>query len=122
MGKTFYFYTDPQNTTWSQVLAEAVAPWGIVETLTAATLWERLQTALPAALLLDAGQCEDVAVTTEQLLQKFPALPVIVLTASPGWQLLRRVYQAGARDCVKMSLDPQRLRAELQQALALNLP
>ncbi len=131
----FLFVTDIQTPVWLPALTEALACWGAVEavaeTEAAARLQKREVTALPVVLpdvgpvvlpvvLIDASQCHDAVKLVESLHAEFPALLIVVLTALPNLRLLRSVYRAGARDCLKMSLDARALRQALAPVLASN--
>lgn len=113
----FLFVTDLHAPVWQPVLTEALATWGTVEAVAETDIVERLglvaadETRQPV-VILDASQCLDAAKLVETLQTEFAGLPVVVLTALPNLRLLRSVYRAGARDCLKMSLDARTLRQE----------
>ena len=119
----FLFVTDLKTPVWQPILTEALAGWGAVEAVAETEAVTRVRQDEPnvwPVVLIDASQCHDAVKLVESLHAEFPALPIVVLTALPNLRLLRSVYRAGARDCLKMSLDARALRQSLAPVLTPN--
>lgn len=121
----FLFITDIRTPVWQPVLTEALLAWGALEAVAEMEVGARLRQAAACpqldvrfVVLLDASQCQDAVGLVKSLHAEFPAVPLVVLTALSDLRLLRSVYKAGARDCLKMSLDARALRQLFTPVLA----
>jgi DNA-binding NtrC family response regulator len=69
------------------------------------------------AILVDATAIRDFGMLVSQIRLVKPGLNIIVLTASPTWELAREAFMCGATDYVVKSLDRDHLAREIYRAL-----
>jgi hypothetical protein len=88
---------------------------GRVEVLSAAAATTGLARACQL-IMIDASTLRDPENLTRRFRLANPALPIVVMTALPNWELARRVYMAGG-ECLSKHLDETNLRLALLTVL-----
>lgn len=68
-------------------------------------------------IIIDAGAVADVTALIAELREASASVPIVVATASPRWQTAKDVLLTGANDYIRKTLDPVKLRANLQDVL-----
>ncbi len=102
---------------WPLVLEQALAPLGTT----------RLASELDATrvanehnydiIIIDTGVVPEPLELIAELQAQQPKARIIVATSSPTWQRAREVFQAGAIDYIRKSLDKVQLQASIQKIL-----
>ncbi len=107
---------------WQTVLAEALAPLGTLDVGTEKDAPQLARGGGYALLIIDASAVENVPSLIDRIRDNWPTARIVVATASPGWRHARDVFQAGAIDYIRKSLDKAALLACVRTALAKSLP
>jgi DNA-binding response OmpR family regulator len=71
------------------------------------------------AIMLDAGEIEDVPALVSALRHNYPLTPIVVLTSSPTWRRTRAAFEAGATDYLPTALSSQQWLDRMQTILAM---
>jgi len=105
------------------VIEYHVAEWGYTHrgVKSSAEMWKELERVIPSVILLDVA-LGDVDGTTlvPQLKQKFPNVPVIIITAHATIETAVKSLRNGAYDFVCKPLDFDRLHIEINKAVTQN--
>ena len=113
----------PEETGWSRILGQALAPLGVLETVSEADAAERIaQYRCHAIVIIDATAIENVPALVSRLRRQCPESRIVVATASPTWQCARDAFQAGAVDYIRKSWDNKELLAAIKDVLGGALP
>lgn len=123
MSFRFLLVSREEETAWSPVLSQALAPLGTLETVSEKDATERIaQHGCNAIVIIDATVVDDVRSLVRRLRPLCPQARIIVATASPTWQRARDALQAGAVDYIRKSLDKEGLLAVMKDILSRSLP
>jgi len=118
MPINFLLIGRPEETGWSRILSQALAPWGALETVSEADATERIaQYRCHAIVIIDATAIENVPALVSRLRRQCPESRIVVATASPTWQRARDAFQAGAVDYIRKSWDSKELLAAIKDVL-----
>jgi len=105
------------------IIEHHVVDWGYIHrgVKSSARMWKELERLIPSVILLDVA-LDDADGTTllSPLKQKFPNVPVIIITAHASVETAVRSIKNGAYDFVCKPLDFERLRIEIDKAVAHN--
>ena len=83
---------------------------------------DRVKAARPDGIFLDLRMpVLDGYAVLDVLRREYPALPIIVITASQTGDVVHRVRARGAQGCLLKPFDPQDLRAVLRDAFGWTL-
>ena len=79
---------------------------------------DRVKAARPDGIFLDLRMpvIEDGYTVLDLLRREYPALPIVVITASQTGDVVQRMRARGAQGCLLKPFDPQDLRAILRDA------
>lgn len=114
----FLLISRPEDTTWLQVLSQALAPLGAVEAVSEEEAAERIaHYRCNAVAIVDAAAVEDVPALVSCLRRQCPESRIVVATASPTWQRARDAFQAGAVDYIRKSWDSKELLTAMKDIL-----
>ncbi|HUW20072.1 MAG TPA: sigma-54 dependent transcriptional regulator [Sedimentisphaerales bacterium] len=102
------------------IIEHNVAQWGYAhrgaESSTA--MWKELESALPSVILLDVALGDvDGTMLVSQLKQRFPNVPVIMITAHASIETAVKSLKNGAYDFICKPLDFERLHIEIDKAV-----
>lgn len=123
MPINFLLISRPEDTTWPQVLSQALAPLGSVETVSEKNAAERIaQYRCDALVIIDAAVVENVPALISRLRCQCPECRIVVATASPTWQRARDAFKTGAVDYIRKSWDSEELLTAIRDALGESLP
>jgi DNA-binding NtrC family response regulator len=86
-----------------------------------AEMWKELERVIPSVILLDValGDADGTALVP-QLRQRFPNVPIIIITAHATIETAVRSLKSGAYDFICKPLDFDRLRIEVDKAVKHN--
>ncbi|MBW8002265.1 MAG: sigma-54-dependent Fis family transcriptional regulator [Planctomycetes bacterium] len=84
-------------------------------------MWEELEKTIPGAILLDIalGEEDGTAILC-QLKERFPAVPVLMITANASIEAAVNSLKSGAYDFICKPLDFKRLHIEIDKAIKHN--
>jgi DNA-binding NarL/FixJ family response regulator len=120
MTTSFLLVSDDREVVHSR-LYSALISLGVVQVVTPAHAPdERL--AGYEMVIIDASSVRQPERTVELLVTACPALPVVVATAMPDWELARKVYSAGGRDCLSKLMDESKLSQRIKAILRAQSP
>ena len=106
-----------------RLIAHHVTEWGYAHTgaVNAAQMWERLGGMSPAVILLDIalGDADGIDLAA-QLHQRFPPVPIIMITAHGTIETAVKSLKSGAYDFLCKPLDFERLHIEIDKAVERN--
>ncbi|MHC4623319.1 MAG: sigma-54-dependent transcriptional regulator [Planctomycetota bacterium] len=105
------------------IIEHHVAEWGYAHqgAKTSPEMWKGLQQSLPSVILLDValGDVDGTALVS-QLKQRFPNIPVIMITAHGSVETAVKSLKNGAYDFICKPLDFERLHIEIDKAVKHN--
>jgi DNA-binding NtrC family response regulator len=107
---------------WRQVLEEALAPLGTLQT---GDEREAIKLVLQQSydlVIVDATEVKNVPLLISRIRAQRLDARVVVATASPTWRRAREAFQAGATDYIRKSFDREEILFTLQAALGKILP
>jgi DNA-binding NtrC family response regulator len=100
-----------------------IADWGYVHfgACSSAEMWKKLEQEIPNVILLDiALGDEDGIDLVSQIKQRFPSVPVIMITANATIEVAVESLKKGAYDFLCKPLDFDRLLIEIDKAIQHN--
>jgi DNA-binding NtrC family response regulator len=100
-----------------------LAQWGYASPTakSSAEMWGELKRVVPSVILLDVAlEDADGTVLLPQLKQRFPQVPVIIITAHATIETAVRSLKNGAYDFICKPLDFDRLHIEIDKAIEHN--
>jgi DNA-binding response OmpR family regulator len=102
---------------WHTVFAKALIPLGELHTGTEDEAVQLVHSSAFDIIFLDASAIKHLValVTALRITQK--ETPIIVLTASPTWDLARDLFRAGVTDYLRKSLNQEVVRSIAAAAL-----
>jgi DNA-binding NarL/FixJ family response regulator len=106
-----------QNSYWQNVLKETLAPLGHLQVVGEESVIDLIAQINYAAVIVDAGNVEDSALLTCRIRAQCPQTRVIIVTASPRWNLAREAFQSGATDYIYRSADRDELILSIKEAM-----
>lgn len=107
---------------WHRVLEEALAGLGALQIETEENAFKIDQFGSYALLIIDATVVENVPALVANIRDKRSNARIVVATASPTWMRAREVFQAGAIDYIRKSIDREEMFAAICTALDKVLP
>ncbi|MHC4154104.1 MAG: sigma-54-dependent transcriptional regulator [Planctomycetota bacterium] len=105
------------------IIEHHVGDWGYIHrgVKSSARMWKELEKLIPSVVLLDVALDDaDGTALLSPLKQKFPNVPVIIITAHASVETAVKSLKNGAYDFVCKPLDFERLRIEIDKAVAHN--
>ena len=105
------------------VIEHHVTEWGYTHrgVKSSAKMWKVLERVIPSVILLDVALGDvDGTALVPQLKQKFPNVPVIIITAHATIETAVKSLRNGAYDFVCKPLDFDRLHIEIDKAVTQN--
>jgi DNA-binding NtrC family response regulator len=105
------------------IIQHHVADWGYIHrgVKSSARMWKELEKLIPSVILLDVALDDaDGTALVSPLRDRFPNVPVIIITAHASVETAVRSLKNGAYDFVCKPLDFDRLRIEIDKAVAHN--
>jgi DNA-binding NtrC family response regulator len=117
MQKQFLLVGNSPDSSWIEVLCEALSPLGKLDTASPYEFQEQLQQNRYHLIIIDAGSLDDALSLVGRIHQQQPVLPIVVTTISPTWQRARQFILAGAADYVRKSLDKKELLSTIEKIL-----
>lgn len=111
---------DP-NSRWRTDFANAIRPFGPIAFVDAEHSREHIRDESVTVVVIDASFLSSEAVLDELRTWRRERhdICLIVASASPTWRRAREVLDAGANHYMTKSVDPVRIRADLNTALEL---
>jgi DNA-binding response OmpR family regulator len=103
---------------WHTVFANALIPLGLLRTGTEDEAVQLVHSDSYDVIFLDASAIQKLTALVRALRAVQAGTPILVLTASPTWDLARELFRAGATDYLRKSLNPESLRAMASAALS----
>lgn len=119
---SFLLVNGRQPDHWHQVLEAALRPFGPLESTREETAVERVMEKSFDMIIVDATGVQRVKLLVERLSAQRPRTSIIVVTASPHWELARAAFLAGAVDYVFKSSDEGELRETFCEILRRTRP
>ncbi|HMN28354.1 MAG TPA: response regulator [Caldilineaceae bacterium] len=95
---------------WHTVFEKALNPLGELYTGTEDEAVQLVHSSAYDIIFLDASAINDLVALVTQLRHLLATTPIIVLTASPTWNLARDLFRAGATDYLRKSLNQEAVR------------
>lgn len=102
---------------WNQVLEEALAPLGSLQTVTEGVAMDMVIENEYAAIIIVASHSSNFGLLTSRICAQRPEARVIIVSTSLTWQRAREAFRSGAIDYLYQSVDKAELLAEIQAAL-----
>lgn len=120
MALKFLFISTPLNRSFAEVLAQVLAPYGVLEV----SAWQD-QPPLSSydLVFLDAGVIAEslspagLSASLAQLLREHPDARIVITSASPTWKRTRDALKVGALDIIRQTLNADRLWYDLKPTL-----
>jgi len=106
------------------IIEHHVAEWGYTHQAvkSSAEMWNQLERAVPSVVLLDVALGDaDGTTLLPQIRQRFPNVPVIMITAHATVETAVKSLKNGAYDFICKPLDFDRLHIEIDKAVKHNL-
>ena len=106
------------------IIEHHVAEWGYTHQAvkSSAEMWNQLERAVPSVVLLDIALGDaDGTTLLPQIRQRFPNVPVIMITAHATVETAVKSLKNGAYDFICKPLDFDRLHIEIDKAVKHNL-
>ena len=114
----FLLISGPQDHYWHSVLEETLASLGHLQVVAEQAAIQSIIGQDYQAVIVDAGAVDHLAFLVSRIRAQRPDARVIVVTASPNWQLAREALQSGASDCIRKSPHRAELLSAFQAALS----
>lgn len=107
---------------WHEMLKQVLAPLGTLHIGTEERTLSLVQTYAYDLLIIDATIVENAPLVVARILVQQPDARIIVVTASPTWRRAREVFQAGAMDYIRKSLDRREILSAVRVVLDKTAP
>jgi DNA-binding response OmpR family regulator len=117
MQNKFLLIGDNLESSWSVSVSDALCELGVLKIYSAADAGEQIGDPDVQMVIVDAGAVAGLTPLIVRLRQLSPTVPIVIASASPTWQTAKEVLLIGANDCIRKSLDPEKLRAAFQEVL-----
>jgi len=102
------------------IIEHHVLKWGYThcQATGSVEMWKQLEKVIPSIILLDVqlSDCDGTALVP-RLKQRFPSVPIIMITANATIETAVRSLKSGAYDFICKPLDFDRLRIEIDKAV-----
>jgi DNA-binding NtrC family response regulator len=102
------------------IIEHHVLQWGYThcQATDSAEMWKQLEQVIPSIILLDVqlSDCDGTALVP-RLKQRFPSVPIIMITANATIETAVRSLKSGAYDFICKPLDFDRLQIEVDKAV-----
>jgi DNA-binding response OmpR family regulator len=118
MPTRFLLIGNQSDAAWVATLEEAIRSLGQLYLISETEAVGRVQQEAFDLVIVDAGTTNHIADFVSRLRMARPAMPIVVVTASPTWQRARKVLLAGANDYIRKSLDTQTLLVTFKDILS----
>jgi DNA-binding NarL/FixJ family response regulator len=102
---------------WRDILKDAVRPLGELDVCRETETFVQVEKTKYAVVIVDAGEVSHLEELVFRLRGQMPSLRIIVVSASPTWQLARQVFLSGATDYILKYADKRKLSAFLAYIL-----
>jgi DNA-binding NarL/FixJ family response regulator len=102
---------------WRQVLEEALAPLGALQTGDEEEAVKLVLQQSYDLVIIDATAVKNVPLLVSRIRAQRPDGRLVVATASPTWRRAREAFQAGAADYIRKSLDREEILLTVQATL-----
>lgn len=118
MSRRFLLISNHAGSAWTSILNSALAPLGDLDVIQCKNVPDKTPDPKYDLVIIDATGLDKVTELVEFLHEDKPAIPIVVATASPTWDIARDVFLAGASDYVHKSVDEAALRKACIEALS----
>ncbi len=119
MDKKLVVLTDKPTSAWLEIVIEALSSLGNVYSLSTKTVLTDVQELNTDLIFIDVSTIDvDGCKIMTALQRREKRTPIIVVAASPTWQLARELLLSGAVDYVPRTLEKEKLLAISENALA----
>jgi len=118
MQNKFILIGDNPDSSWSVSVSDALCELGVLEIYSAAAAAEQICDPDVRMVIVDAGAVAGLTPLIVRLRQLSATVPIVIASASPTWQTAKEVLLIGANDCIRKSLNPEKLQAAFQEILA----
>ncbi len=102
---------------WNRILAEAVKTIGKVRSIRENEV-DLITHASYDLIIVDASLVSEAAPLIRRIRPLQPRARILVVTASPAWQMAREALKAGANDYISKLYDKRELQAAVKSTLA----
>lgn len=106
-----------------EIVAGHAKKWGYIHrsALTAEQMWKQLDEITPSVILLDVCLSDaDGAELVPDIRERFPTVPVIMITANATVDIAVKTLKYGAHDFLRKPLSFERLHIEIEKAVRMN--
>ncbi len=117
MPDIFLLVGNNPDSSWSATVRAVLMGIAVAETCPDSEARELVAENDYEMIIIDAGAVADVTALIAELREASASVPIVVATASPRWQTAKDVLLTGANDYIRKTLDPVKLRANLQDVL-----
>jgi CheY-like chemotaxis protein len=118
MGKHFSLVDGLAQDDWSKLLEQAIKPHGTLDLMSEADAVDRIINTDYEATILDCSSVKETKLLIYRLLAQRPESKIIAVTATPTWELIRDLLQAGAVDCIQRTNDQSILQRNINEILS----
>jgi DNA-binding NtrC family response regulator len=113
----FLLVSDSAGDHGNQVLRDALAALGYLQSTTEGDMESCLQGRTYDVVIVDAGAVASAPDVVCRVHSLDPGTKVVVITASPHWKIAKAVIQAGAADYLSKPLDKEQILASFRTML-----
>jgi DNA-binding NarL/FixJ family response regulator len=114
----FLLVSDSADDHGNQVLREALAALGYLQSTAEADMESHLQGYPYDVVIVDAGAVKSAPEVVSRVHALDPDTKTVVVTASPHWKIAKAVIQAGAVDYLSKSLNKEKIVSSFRTILA----
>jgi DNA-binding NtrC family response regulator len=103
----------------SHFLHDTLVPLGKIYTVQEKELTKNIKQHKYDLVIIDAAEVQEITPLISTLKRQRSGIRVIVVTASPTWEVAREMFRSGACDYLDRSLNKDEFRSRVKSALAL---
>jgi DNA-binding NtrC family response regulator len=107
--RRFLLVSDLEQDGWRTTLGESLTTMGMLESVKERWAVERIQERDFEVVILDATGVKKVELLISLILAQRPQTRVVVVTASPTWELARAAFMAGAVEYIEKDTNKEQL-------------
>ena len=113
----FLLVSDSADDHGNQVLREALATLGYLQSTAEGDMESCLQGYAYDVVIVDAGAVKSAPEVVTRVQALDPGTKAVVVTASPHWKIAKAVIQAGAADYLSKSLNKEKIVSSFRTIL-----
>ncbi len=118
MKKQFLMVNAGQGSSWDQIVSETLQSLGTLHFSSEDKVFREIKMHDFDLVIIDAiAIAGDIVNLVTQLHREAPEVPIVVATTSPTWQRTQQIFQAGAADYIRKSLDREKILITFQQVI-----